>query len=756
MKRRLVQIFFTLYLFCCCDINVFAVPAYPNKVRVTTLNGKTVVIYMRGDEYQKYAITEEGYTLISDSTGWWYATRTNAGKVEKSKFCLMAIEDETAELKNFKASCPKGIVPERIVWKPSNRIIDVKRVRQTAPIVGERRALVILMQYKDLPFKKTSYDFKELFNTLDYEQDGATGSVRDFYRFASQGQLDYISDVYGPYTSQNPMRYYGGNAYGGGDKNPLELCIEAIKNLPNNIDYSVYDNDGDGLVDNVHIIYAGYGEEAGASSEAIWAHEYPHRISLGNEFGYSFAGYSCSPELRGNIGSNITNIGVICHELGHALGAMDYYDTNYETGGGYAGTGQWDIMASGSWNDDGRTPPNFNPYVRSNVFGWNTLVTLDTNQHIVMPRMEIDNPEQTVIYKLETGSDGDYFLLENRQKYRFDTALPGAGLIIYHVHPDLERYNTTNSVNATHPQKFYPVCASYSEPNKKKYGNINSAECPFPGSSNVKSFTSGTSPVAVAWNGSAAKASILDIAMSTSNGSVSFTTGEDFNDESDFPDLPIDKNLIYQESFEGDIDKRMSISLIKGNEKWRTYAKGDFAINPDMIPNPTDKESILMLYVSKGAIMSESEIISTDIEVETGANYTITFDIYCEAGPTGIVPTFNLLVEDEYGEYNIYTLSKATNEWMEVGLPLTFAANKFRYKLYGRANTGAIFVDNIRLYKEIPSSIFAIEMILESEDVFIYTLNGLCIGKFSNQYFDLKPGIYIIRQGNIVRKLFVK
>ena len=745
---RFILCFFVLSFY---GINVYAVPAYPNKVRVKAANGKSVAIYMRGDEHRKFACTEDGYTLLSDSVGWWYASLSDEDKVKRSNYRLMAGEDETAELKRFKAGCPKGLVPD--IDNPNRQgAIGIDQQFKTTPsgaIVGERRALVILMQYKDLAFKMKEDDFESLFNTLGYRQDGATGSVRDYYRFASQGQLDYASDIYGPYTSQNPMRYYGGNTTnGGGDKNPLELCIEAIKSLPNDIDFSIYDNDGDGVVDNVHIIYAGYGEEAGASADAIWAHEYPHRISLRNEVGYVFAGYSCSPELRGNNGTKISNIGVICHELGHALGAMDYYDTNYGTGGEYEGTGKWDIMASGSWNDNGRTPPNFNPYVRSSVFGWNEQATLNSDQIITIPRREIDNAAQSIIYRVETGSDGDYFLIENRQQYLFDAAIPGSGLMIYHVHPNIERYHATNTVNATHPQGLYPVCASYSEPSKKKYGNINSAECPFPGSKNVRGFSSSSSPAAVAWNGSAAKVSLSYITMNSASGAITFTTGKESIDEPDVPDTLTERDVVFKESFESDISGRISVSSVFGKETWQTYKKGDFVMNVDFLPDPTDGKNILMLYSGKGNTMNESEAIGSEIQIEPGSNYYISFDVYCGSVPTSPVPLFNLFVEDEYGEYNIFTLNETTTDWKSVEIPLVFAGSKFKYKLYGRINTGGLFVDNIKLYKEKPTSSIRTTNLTgnHAKDAELYRMDGTYLGRYETEKASLPPGMYIVRQ----------
>lgn len=731
----------------------WAVPAYPYKISVKTENGKDVSIFMRGDEHIKYAVSSDGYTLLNDSSGWWYAEKDGEETLRRSPYRLMTAEDETEELKIFKKNCPK-----ELILKSKSELEDVRRsqevettVRKSRSITGERRALVVLMEFKDVGFKKTKEEFAELFNSTDYHENNAIGSVRDYYDFASQGQLNYVSDVYGPYTAQYNMRYYGANTgEGGSDSNPVALCIEAVRNLPKDLDHTLYDNDGDGLVDNIHIIFAGYGEEAGASANAIWAHEYPHRIVLKNEVGYSLAGYSCSPELRGNSGSNITYIGVICHELGHALGAMDYYDTNYGTGGEFDGTGQWDIMAGGSWNDYGRTPPNFNPYVRSEVFGWNKQVVLENNQSISMPRMEIGNSEQTVVYRLNTGSNGDYFLLENRQQYKFDAALPGAGLMIYHVHPTIERYNATNTVNASHPQGLYPVCAAYSEPSRKNYGTINSAACPFPGSNGKMEFSSVTAPAAVAWNGSAATVPISSIVMKPTSGIITFTTGDGSSTEPDKPDEPEEptaRNIVYEENFENGINGRINVSSVIGKEIWRTYPSGEFVMNADVIPEPTAGTHLFMMFSGKNATMSESEAISTEIDIEPGANYVMSFDFCSIPALSSPIPTFNLYVEDEYGEYNVCNLNEATEQWKSVEIPLVLAGEHFHYKLHGNIFAGGIFIDNIKLYKEdIVSSVKLRGAETMEEETLVYQLDGTYLGVYKNLNHSLRPGLYILKQ----------
>ena len=749
-KRNLIIV--SLLVFVC---RIFAVPAFPHKIVVKTENGKEVVIYMQGDETRKYALTTDGYTLLSDESGWWYAEKADNGEIVKSSFMLMSTDDETIALKMFKSSCPKRIVPNESV-SSVNRAPRSQRAQNNTPIVGERRALVILMEYQDVAFKKSSEDFQSLFNAVDYHDNNVTGSVRDYYRFASQGQLDYLSDIYGPYTASHPMTYYGSNiSTGGSDAHAIDLCIEAMKSLPKDIDFSRYDNDNDGLIDNVHIIYAGYGEEAGGPSYAIWAHEYPHRINLNNEIGYSLAGYSCSPELRGNFGSEISHIGVVCHELGHTLGAMDYYDTNYGTGGEYDGTGKWDIMASGSWNDNGRTPPNFNPYVRSVIFGWNQQETLAADKNYSIPKMQEDNAEQTKVYKMETGNNGDYFLLENRQKEGFDAALPGAGLMVYHVHPNIDRYRTTNTINASHPQCMYPVCATGSNPTSKEYGNINSAGCPFPGSNNVRKFSATTMPAALAWNGSAASVSISNISLTAGNGTITFSTGKsDGDDQPDKPDQPTSKNLVYHEDFETIYNNKMTTVSIIGNNIWHTYRVGDIATNSEYIPSPTNGNGLLMLFAGKESAMNESEIVSSYIEVNPGTNYIVTFDICTKilAGTTS--PSFKLYVEDDYGEHKLYSIDTRLEEWKHVEIPVVFADNTFRYKFYGRINTSGIFVDNFCVYREdVVNSTTPLTNEQTSQTMKVYTLKGECIGDYFDIKHTLKRGIYVIRQGSILRKV---
>lgn len=291
------------------------------------------------------------------------------------------------------------------------------------------------------------------------------------------------------------MAYYGAN---GNDVRPRDLITEAVQKANPNVNYADFDNNNDGYVDGVHVIYAGYAEAAGAPTETIW----PHKWNIPNLTldGKTISAYSCSSELRSTWGTNISGIGTICHELGHVLGASDFYDTNYATGGQFTGTGQWDLMAQGSWNGDEDIPAHHNPYTKTQVYNWATVQSIPTDNSLV--NLSPANSNSNSFYKISTSTSGEYFLIENRQQLGFDSALPGHGMMVYHVHSQIESDKQT--INTTFPQKFYPVCASATQdPNNTpdSYGNINSSGCPFPGSSNKTAFTDNTFPSAKSWLG---------------------------------------------------------------------------------------------------------------------------------------------------------------------------------------------------------------------------------------------------------------
>lgn len=310
----------------------YAVIAYPYGVKLPLADGKVVTIFLKGDEYSKWAESEDGYTLLRNTEGnWWYAERSATGELKPSEWIIGTLSERSPQLSAFLRQIPKKLPV--IAGNVQRRSMRSARVHSMpSSVTGKQKTLVILMQFKNVSFKKSQTDFDALFNRADYTDDGAKGSVRDFYLENSSGLLDLNCDVIGPFTSSEEMEYYGGNDIAGNDMRPEELFMEALNIASSQVRLADYDADKDGFINNIHLIYAGYGEEAGASASAIWAHEAVYRQPI-TEQGMKIAGYSCAPELRGNRGTGISRIGVHCHEIGHSFGALDFYDTNYERDG---------------------------------------------------------------------------------------------------------------------------------------------------------------------------------------------------------------------------------------------------------------------------------------------------------------------------------------------------------------------------------------------------------------------------------------
>jgi M6 family metalloprotease-like protein len=500
----------------------FSVSAYPYPVDVKQSDGSIIKIILQGDEKVKWGQTMDGYTIVYNKNGdFEYGMLDSKGDLVPSGYLVTEETNKNLETKNFLSKTPKGLTYSKDQVSMILQIWDIneKEGSKAFPTTGSRKLICILIGFKDKAFTKTKTDFENLFNQVGYSTGGATGSVKDYYLENSYGQFNLTVDVAGPYTASQNMSYYGGNDASGNDLRPRELVLEAVNFADPTINFANYDNDNDGTVDGVYLVYAGYGEEAGGGANAIWAHAW--NISPVVKDGKTISKYSCSAELRGNSGTTITAIGVICHEFGHVLGAPDYYDTNYATGGQFEGTGTWDMMASGSWNNNGVTPAHHNAFTKIYIYNWATATTLTSAANITV----LNAAENKSFFRINTATSGEYFLLENREKHLFDAYVPGSGLIIYHVHSGVMTSASSNSVNNTHQQRMYPkVASATTNPTStpSSYGSVNSAGCPWPGTSNKTSFTDATTPHMKSWAGANTAKPMTNIARNATAKTVTF------------------------------------------------------------------------------------------------------------------------------------------------------------------------------------------------------------------------------------------
>jgi M6 family metalloprotease-like protein len=503
---------------------IFAVSAYPGLVEFVQPDGTKLNIYLKGDEKNKWAQSEDGYTLLHNKNGFFeYAVQDANGDIVLSGVTAKNIGQRDMKEKSLLDKTGKSLFFSESQLSVLNQISQIKAqesaMAQAFPTTGTRKLICILIGYKDKPFVKTNADFDALFNTTGYTVDGATGSVKDFYAENSYNQLNLQVDVAGPFVASQNLAYYGANDANGYDLYPRELVAEAIDLANPTVNFANYDNDGNGTVDGVYVIYAGYGEEAGAPANTIWAHAWA-LASPKTCDGVTLQSYSCSSELRGTSGTSLCRIGVICHEFGHVLGSPDFYDTNYSTNGQYEGTGYWDLMASGSWNNNGATPAHFTGLVKVRFLNWATETVLSSAGSITMYNAELDKYS---FYRVNTTTTNEYFFIENRQKQLFDAYIPGSGMIIYHVNSGMG----TSGINITHPQKMYPVSQNATtEPNStpSSYGSINSTTCPWTGTGKSE-FSDTSTPSSRSWAGANTGKPLTQIYLNTTTKTVTFNVG---------------------------------------------------------------------------------------------------------------------------------------------------------------------------------------------------------------------------------------
>ena len=311
------------------------------------------------------------------------------------------------------------------------------------------RGIVLLVEFSDVKMKEgAAAQWNSRFNQQGFSQNSHVGSVRDYFAEQSYGLLNIDFDVVGPLTLSNTREYYGSAPNNHLDDRAAEMVIEALRLADPQVNYSDYDWNNRGVVDQVYVIYAGrtYADTPGY----IW----PHEWSLGTARYYGCGSgsqrmdgvyidtYAVSNELAD--ATTLEGIGTACHEFSHCLGYPDFYDTGYS--GGTAGQ-NWDLLDGGSYNGPrgiGEVPCPYTAYERW-CAGWIDLIPL--TEPCKVKEMPAIN-EQGVAYVItNTGNSNEYYILENRQQITFGTGNRGHGLMVWHIDYKESAWNS-NTVNA--------------------------------------------------------------------------------------------------------------------------------------------------------------------------------------------------------------------------------------------------------------------------------------------------------------------
>lgn len=422
-----------------------AVPAKKGVWRMVTLaDGTQKRVELRGDEFCSYWVDAEGVSYNLDSESKRYVrVDANALQLRASQLRAKANQDRIARMAKARHMTVK------------------KSLGQTnGSYFGKKKGLIILVQYKDKKFKygHNQKMYNRIANETGYANPiGFVGSVKDYFLAQSNGQFELDFDVVGPYTLNHEYAYYGAPSGDSHDVRPCDMVYDACRLADPDVNFTDYDWDGDGYVEQVYVLFAGLGQAAGGDENTIWPHEY--KLQYGNNGAYVSKDnnvvvntYACGPELTLQYTpvayrERVDGIGTLCHEFSHCLGYPDLYDTNY---GGNFGMGSFDLMDAGSYNGESFCPPNYSAYEKW-FAGWITPTVLDKPASVKgMQAQDVKYGQAFVVYN--DNNKNEYYLIENRQQNVgiWDKQLPASGMMITHVDYDKniwERNNVNTIVN---------------------------------------------------------------------------------------------------------------------------------------------------------------------------------------------------------------------------------------------------------------------------------------------------------------------
>ena len=304
---------------------------------------------------------------------------------------------------------------------------------------GQKRGLVILCEFTDTKFK-AGHDrekYHDILNEPDYAtSEGFRGSVADYFRDQSAGLFELKFDVVGPFTTEFSYRHYGKNDSEGLDLLPHDMIAEMCQAASGEVNFADYDWDGDGVVDEVFVVYAGMGESDNSPSkpDLIWPHMWTFTEANGEPLyidSVYIDVYACANELKAE--GTINGIATFCHEFSHCLGLPDFYDINYD---GLFGMDDFDVMSGGSYGGGGFRPVGYTAYEKM-ACGWQQPIELSTSDVSVSDLKPISERGDIFIIYNDAHPD-EYYMIENRQRTGWDTKYPARGLLITHVDYDAE------------------------------------------------------------------------------------------------------------------------------------------------------------------------------------------------------------------------------------------------------------------------------------------------------------------------------
>jgi immune inhibitor A len=707
MKRILLSISAVL-----AAIAIQAMPVKPGICRnITLADGTVVKAELVGDEHLTYWRTADGAC---------YRQTPSAGVFSKVE--LSALQSE------YDAVVAQKAAREKAILESARTSMPVKKV-EGSKFQGKKKCLVILANFADTKFKPehTLDLYKQIINGENYSDEtlGFKGSVRDYFKAQSGGQFEIDFDVVGPVDLPKGYAGYGKNDASGRDQAALVYpMVEDAVNLAKDqvTDWKQYDWDGDGLVEEVFVLYAGHGQaKYPQDPDLVW----PHKSAIDPMTvadGVKVSVYACSSELGAT--EAIDGIGAFCHEFSHCMGLKDHYDIN---GRGY-GTGFWDIMCFGCYNGNSFLPAEYNSYEKM-FCGWKEPIVLNAEPQKIEGMKALAAGGDTYIF-YNDGNENEYYMLENRQKTGWDAALPGEGLIVLHVDYSKGAWedNQVNYNAARQRMTVIPADNTLGSTDEDKAGDA----WPYQGNNSLTNYSR---PACTVYNANTDGTGymnkyLLNITQNA-DGTISFEYTTKSATKQDKPE-----GALLYETFD-------NCSGIGGNDGiW----DGDNVGLADFFPDNDGWSGTPKTGANKCALLGNATRKANAVTPSFKISEPVVIS-FLAAPYTGSSDN-KLILAANYGcdaVLDVTEFALVPGQWTEVKANVTGSGDAaIRFK----TNDNGVFIDNVCV---IPVSLAGISSATADQSPKngeIYSIDGRYMGKSVS---DLRPGIYVMNGKKLVK-----
>jgi len=504
-------------------------------ITITQPDGTVINCFATGDEYYNWVHDADGYTMIRDkNTGYYCYAILSGDELTASQYVVGTVTPQSVRLTpNINISGEKMLERRNAIIQNSPQY--AARQNSGTPTRGGSKGkinnIVIYIRFADQleEFPPVQATYTSMFNDTTI----GANSMRNYFREVSYGQLDIEShfypvnngttifsyqdihnrDYYCPYHAvSNPSGYMYDE--------PLrkhKLLTNAMNSVAHLIPPSLdIDIDNDGYVDNICFIIRG------ATSDwntLLWPHMsslyWPQPINGKNGCFYNL-------QLENDLTDS--GNGVLCHEMGHSLGAPDLYHYNTVADAAFSfccsPVGSWDVMALPK-----NPPQHMGAHMKHRYGGWISMPVITiSGTYTLLPLTPIANSSGQYCYKIPIAGSSQYLVVEYRKKMGiFESSVPHSGLIIYRINESYKGNSNGVGPNGVSDEVyiFRPGIPVLDPDGNLLFedGSINSAN--FSQASGNTKFSNSTNPHCFLSDGSLCNITIKNI-QENPNGTLSF------------------------------------------------------------------------------------------------------------------------------------------------------------------------------------------------------------------------------------------